>query len=64
MVTAIRGSLQAKIERLIQRPLIARIGEGTAESRQARARDALFDLFGELDYDDLWRGSERDVLDD
>lgn len=97
LLPGIRASLQAKVERLLQRPLVARVVDSRAEGAAAND-DALPEIFRELlaaveefepelteahrlspwredsldgtctvsisiDYDDLWRGAEREVLD-
>ncbi len=96
LVPSIRASLEAKIERLLQRPLIARVATARPAPRPVPVDDGVFDLFDELDdtirafaparaggrerspwrtdpsdgtctvriaidYDDLWRGREREV---
>jgi hypothetical protein len=91
LVEAIRTSLNAKIERLLRRPIIARIGSGMAPPvddglpELLRVWDALEDAAPSsrgdagsahwiqdtdgacrfaisVDYDDLWRGAEKEVL--
>ncbi len=96
-VPSIRASLDAKLERLLRRPVIARVALPASKPAPAPALDGLFDLFHELDdtlrasapafgvgrrrdpwrvdpedgtcrvrididYDDLWRGCEREVM--
>jgi hypothetical protein len=90
LVPAIRASLSAKLQRLLQRPIVARIGEEPSRPRpadddvpemfrvlQTAARagqpaatpavrqdaDGSFRMRISLDYDDLWRGCEKEILD-
>jgi len=57
LASAIRVSLEVKIERLLGRPLIARIEESRLDDSGAWiARIA-------IDYDERWRGREREVHD-
>ena len=90
LVPALRSSLAAKVERLLQRPLItevggssdapARLDEGAPEMFQAFSRatasrrpdgsawredpvEGTWRVEVAIDYDDLWRGSEKEVLD-
>jgi hypothetical protein len=97
LTVALRSSLQARLERLLQRPLVARLAVSTTPGTRSRAATGL-DFFDDMDavlvaqaaqvemnvsevvgwqtvgggakvgvhidYDDLWRGKERDVLDE
>jgi len=57
LVPAMRASLMAKIERLLRRPLIAQIEEGREDASGAYlVRIA-------IDYDERWRGREKEVHD-
>lgn len=97
LVPAIRASLNAKLERLLRRPIIARIGDPAPDSREScddaqlpdvfrvllgavrlaapatgagrRANpwredptDGTFAVSIVLDYADLWRGCEKEIL--
>jgi hypothetical protein len=88
LAPAIRASLEAKLERLLRRPLIARVVWPAREAVAAPAADVpdvfrvlqaasraaapanpwreeadgTFTVRVALDYDDLWRGCEREVL--
>jgi hypothetical protein len=92
LVPAMRASLYAKLERLLARPLVARLADASSPPSDSDARacpDAFLALASavatatpaskpvwhvdakdgtcrvrvEIDYDDLWRGCEREVLD-
>lgn len=97
LVPAIRASLNAKLERLLRRPIIARVGDRAPESQEScddgelpdvfrvllgsvrgaapvtgagrRANpwredptDGTFTVSIVLDYADLWRGCEKEIL--
>ncbi len=67
MIPAIQEALNARIALLLRSPLIARLATPPAEEEPDDDYATLFSLFEaatarvDIDYDDRWRGYERDV---
>lgn len=60
LVAGIRASLNAKLERLLARPLVARIVDPA--SWREDPNDGTCSVRAWIDYDDKWRGREKEVL--